>query len=275
MSAAWESCDCGDRLGRVIAAAELGRTLMSNAILIGMSRQMALQRELDVVSNNIANINTTGFKGGTAVFEAVTMPGASHSGFGHADRKMSYVHDRSTWHDLTQGPMRQTGNPLDVAIDGKAFLVVQTPKGERYTRNGSFQINATGELITSEGHKVLGESGPIQFQVNDKDITISRDGTIAAFEGVRGKLRLVEFENSQSLQKDGSSNFATSEDMQPTPAKFPNVIQNALEQSNVKAIVEMTRMIEVSRQYSKVSELLQKHGETRRSAIERLAEVPA
>ena len=122
---------------------------------------------------------------------------------------------------------------------------------------------------------MLGEAGPIQFQANDKDITISRDGTIAVPEGVRGRLRLVEFANSQRLQKDGSSNFSTPADMQPTPAQFPNVIQAALEQSNVKAIVEMTRMIEVSRHYSKVSDLLQQHGDTRRSAIERLAEVPA
>ena len=248
---------------------------MENALLIGLSRQMSLRRELEVVSNNIANINTTGFKGGTAVFEEFMMPGARHNDFAHADRKMSYVQDRSTWHDLSQGPMRQTGNPLDVAIDGKAFMVVQTPNGERYTRNGSFQINAAGELITSEGHRVLGEAGPIQFQANDKDITISRDGTIAVPEGVRGRLRLVEFANSQRLQKDGSSNFSTPADMQPTPAQFPNVIQAALEQSNVKAIVEMTRMIEVSRHYSKVSYLLQQHGDTRRSAIERLAEVPA
>ncbi len=248
---------------------------MKNALLIGLSRQMSLRRELDVVSNNIANINTTGFKGGTAVFEEFVMPGARHNDFAHGDRKMSYVHDRSTWHDLSQGPMRQTGNPLDVAIDGKAFMVVQTPNGERYTRNGSFQINATGQLITSEGHQVLGEGGPIQFQIDDKDVTISRDGTIAVPEGVRGKLRLVEFENSQRLQKDGSSNFSAPEDMQPAPAQFPNVIQAALEQSNVKAIVEMTRMIEVSRHYSKVSDLLKQHGDTRRSAIERLAEVPA
>jgi flagellar basal-body rod protein FlgF len=248
---------------------------MENALLIGLSRQMSLRRELDVVSNNIANINTTGFKGGTAVFEEFMMPGARHNNFAHADRKMSYVQDRSTWHDLSQGPMRQTGNPLDIAIDGKAFMAVQTPNGERYTRNGSFQINATGQLITSEGHPVLGEAGPIQFQIDDKDITISRDGTIAVPEGVRGRLRLVEFANSQRLQKDGSSNFSAPEDMQPTPAQYPNVIQAALEQSNVKAIVEMTRMIEVSRHYSKVSDLLKQHGDTRRSAIERLAEVPA
>ncbi|MGV3635721.1 MAG: flagellar basal-body rod protein FlgF [Pseudorhodoplanes sp.] len=248
---------------------------MENALLIGLSRQMALRRELDVVSNNIANINTTGFKGGTAVFEEYMMPGASHGDFHRSDRKMSYVHDRSTWLDLAQGPTKPTGNPLDVAVSGKSFLVVQTPGGERYTRNGAFQINAQGQLVTSDGHAVLSEAGPIQFQANDKEITIGRDGTISVPQGVRGKLRLVEFANAQRLQKDGSSTFKTPEDMQPTATQFPHVVQGAIEQSNVKAVVEMTRMIEVTRHYSQIAGMLQQHGDTRRSAIERLAEVPA
>ena len=203
------------------------------------------------------------------------MPGASHDDFARGDRKLSFVQDRSTWHDLSQGPIRPTGNPLDVALDGKAFLVVQTPRGERYTRNGSFQVNSAGELVTTEGFNVVGENGPIQFQTNDRDITISRDGTIAVPEGVRGKLRLVTFDNEQRLQKDGSSTFSTPEGMQPAPAEFPNVIQGAIEQSNVKAVVEMTRVIEVSRSYTQVAGLLQQHGDMRRSAIERLADVPA
>ncbi len=248
---------------------------MENALLIGLSRQMSLRRELDVVSNNIANINTTGFKAGTAVFEEFLMPRARHDDFSHGDRKLSFVQDRSTWHDLSQGPIRPTGNPLDVAIDGNAFLVVQTPRGERYTRNGSFHINPTGQLTTSEGYAVMGDNGPIQFQVNDRDVTISRDGTIAVPEGVRGKLRLVTFENSQRLQKDGSSTFKAPEDMEPAPAEFPHVIQSSIEQSNVKSVVEMTRMIEVTRAYTQVASLMQNHGDIRRSAIERLAEVPA
>lgn len=246
---------------------------MENAVLIGLSRQMSLRRELEVVSNNIANINTTGFKADTAVFEEFLMPGASHDDFARGDRKMSFVHDRSTWHDLTQGAIRQTGNPLDVALDGKAFLVVQTPRGERFTRNGSFQINPQGQLVTTEGYPVTGESGPVQFQANDKDVTISRDGTISVPGGIRGKLRLVTFENGQRLQKDGSSTFKTPEGVEATPAQYPNVIQGAVEQSNVKSVVEMTRMIEVTRHYTQVASLLQQQGDMRRQAIERLAEV--
>jgi flagellar basal-body rod protein FlgF len=248
---------------------------MQNANLIGVSRQMALRRELEVVSNNIANLNTTGFKADTAIFEEFLMPRASADQFNRGDRKMSFVQDRSTWHDHGQGPLRQTGNPLDVAIDGKAFLVVQTPSGERYTRNGSMQINAAGELVTSEGHKVLGDGGTIQFQTNDKEIAFNRDGTITVPGGARGKLRLVQFDDVQRLQKDGSSTFKAPAGVDALPAQNPHVIQGSIEQSNVKSVIEMTRMIEVTRHYTQMSSMLQTHHDMRRSSIDKLAEVPA
>ena len=93
-------------------------------------------RELDVIANNIANLNTTGFKSDGAVFEEFISPTARADNFLAADRRVSFVQDRATWIDHSQGPLERTGNPLDVAIDGRGFLVVQTPAGERYTRNG-------------------------------------------------------------------------------------------------------------------------------------------
>src|SRR5437660_2980019 len=156
---------------------------MENALLIGLSRQIALHRELEVVANNIANLDTTGYKADGSIFEEFLMPAASASGFQGGDRRLSYVQDGATWHNLNPGPIRQTGNPLDVAIDGDAYLVVQTPRGERYTRNGAFQINAAGELVTSAGDKVLGDSGPIVFNTTDRDIIINPDGTIRVREG--------------------------------------------------------------------------------------------
>jgi len=155
---------------------------MENAVLIGLSRQIVLHRELEVVANNVANINTTGYKADGAVFEEFLSPTASHGDFLGGDRRLSYVQDRATWHDFRQGPIQITGNPLDVALDGDAFLVVQSPRGERYTRNGALQINATGQLVTNEGYPVLGDGGPIQFQINDKQIAISADGNIRVRE---------------------------------------------------------------------------------------------
>ena len=99
---------------------------MENALLIGLSRQTALQRELDVVANNIANVNTTGFKADGAVFDEYLQSRASAEQFAAPDRRMSFVQDRTTWHDMSQGTVQQTGKPLDVAIDGEGMLVVQT-----------------------------------------------------------------------------------------------------------------------------------------------------
>ena len=256
---------------------------MENALLIGLSRQNALRRELDIVANNIANMNTTGFKADGAVFAEYLNTGASAEQFAAPDRRLSFVQDRTTWHDMSQGPIQQTGNPLDVAIDGDGFLVVQTPRGERYTRNGALQINANGELVTSAGDQVLGDNGPIIFNPTDRDIVINTDGTIRVREGVspntdsgRGKLRLVTFANPQQLQKDGSSTFAAPAGMHAgTTRPSARVVQGTIEKSNVRSVVEMTRMIELSRAYTEVAGILQQQHDLRRSSIERLAEVPA
>src|SRR5215475_1963747 len=199
-------------LGRAGPCRTKGELPMQNALLVGLSRQVALARELDVVANNIANLNTAGFKSDGAVFEEYISPTARSENFMGADRPVSFVHDRATWIDLSQGPLERTGNSLDIAINGKGYLAVQTPRGERYTRNGALQVNSNGELVTSEGYQVLGESGPITFQPKDRNITISEDGTISVREGSntssesqRGQLRVVKLDQPGRLQKDGSS----------------------------------------------------------------------
>jgi flagellar basal-body rod protein FlgF len=255
---------------------------MDNALLVGLSRQVALARELDAVANNIANLNTSGFKADGTIFEEYLMPVARERGFSGADSRLRFVRDRATWHDLGQGAIRQTGNPLDVAIDGAGFFVLQTAAGERYSRNGAFQINAAGELVTAAGERVLGEAGPIRFQANDTAISIAADGTIRVREGsrdvagaIRGRLRIVTFAAPHRLRKDGGSRFLAPADMAPQPMPTPRLVQGAVEQSNVRAVVEMTRMIEITRAYTQVASLLQQQTELRRSAIEKLAAVPA
>lgn len=254
---------------------------MENAVLVGLSRQVALHRELEIVANNIANLNTTGFKSDGALFEQYLMPVARDEGFIGSDSRLNFVQDRATWLDLGQGPIQQTGNPLDVALEGTGFLTVQTPRGERYTRNGAMQINNRGELVTSEGYQVIGESGPITFQNGDRDIIINSDGSIRVREGAsaadssRGKLRLVDFRNPQQLKKDGSSTFEASANQQPQQATNSRVVQGAVEKSNVQGVLEMTRLVEVSRSYSEISAILQQQGEMRRDVISRLADVPA
>ncbi len=251
---------------------------MQNTVLVGLSRQVALARELDVVANNIANLNTSGYKADGSLFEEYLNSGA------RADQtaaRVSFVLDRGLWHDMSQGPIERTGNALDVAIDGKdAFLVVRTPSGERYTRNGSLQIDQTGQLVTSEGYAVLGDGGPITLQPNDRQVQISRDGTISVREGnskvdsARGKLRLVTFANLQQLKKDGNGTFNAAAGAQAQPATKGAIIQGALEKSNVRGVVEMTRMIEITRAYTQVANLMQQQSDLGQTAIDKLAEVP-
>lgn len=246
---------------------------MENTSLIGLSRQVALRRELDIIANNLANLTTAGFKGEKVLFEEYLMPVARTQSFGQRDSRLSFVQDLATMHDFAAGPIQQTGNPLDVAIDGTGFFAVETPAGERFQRSGAFQVNSLGELVTSEGFRVLGEAGPIVFEPNDTGIAIARDGTVSASGGTRGRLRLARFENPQTLVKDGTSTWRATAEALPVDVST-GVVQGAIERSNVRAVTELGRMIEVTRAYSSLASLMQSGDELRRDAIRSLADVP-
>ena len=253
---------------------------MENALLIGLSRQMVLERQMDVVANNVANVNTSGYKADKSLFEEYLKSGAHEDNFVGRDRRVSYVQDSGTYKDLTQGASEQTKNPLDVAIDGAGFLEVQTPAGPRYTRDGGLQINNQGQLVTASGNQVVGNNGPIVFQPTDHDISIAADGTVTVLEGVnrtdsvRGKLRLVSFAKPQDLTKEGSNLFAPPAGAAALPDAASKVKQGFIEKSNVNSVAEMSRMIEVTRTYTQIAGMLQQQADMRRSAIEKLAEVP-
>src|SRR6202008_3136826 len=152
---------------------------MENTLLIGLSRQVTLERQMDVIANNVANVNTNGFKADRSLFQEYLMPTAREDNFAAGrDRRLSHVVDRATFKDFAQGSPDPTRNPLDVAISGDGFFTVQTPQGERFTRDGGFQINTQGQLVNSSGHPVLGTGGPIVFQQTDKQIQIAQDGTV-------------------------------------------------------------------------------------------------
>jgi flagellar basal-body rod protein FlgF len=254
---------------------------MENTLLVGLSRQMVLERQMDVVANNVANINTNGFKADRSLFEEYLRSPAHEDNFVRSDRRVSFVQDRGTFKDFSAGNTELTKNPLDVAIDGKAFLAIQTPAGERYTRDGNLQINNQGQLVTQGGYPVLGTSGPIVFQPTDKEITIAADGNVTVLEGtsrvdsVRGKLRLVRFADPQKLVKEGSNLYAAGPDTAAQPDTASKVRQGFVEKSNVNSVLEMSRMIEVTRAYTSISAMLQQQGDMRKSAIEKLADVPA
>lgn len=245
---------------------------MENAQLIALSRQLALQKQMDVVANNVANINTTGFKAELLLHEEFVMPVALDQDFPRADQELSFTQDWATIHDLAPGSIVQTGNPLDVALSGEGFLVVDTPEGERWTRAGSLQLNAEGTLVDLDGNPVMGDGGPITFDATETDISIDATGAVATNAGAKGRLRIVEFANPQELARVGSNLFAGGE---PQAAIGTRVAQGAIEKSNVNGVTEIAEMIRVQRSYESVTSMLQRQDDIRREAINTLGSLSA
>jgi flagellar basal-body rod protein FlgF len=219
----------------------------------------------------MANVNTNGFKARESRFAEHLMPTARADAFQRPDQMLSYVIDAGTPLDLSAGMIERTGNPLDAAIKGDGYFVVQTPQGERFTRNGAFEINPQGQLVTSDGHVVQGENGPIAITPQETGLTIGADGTISSSQGVRGRLRLVSFADAQALKNEGANLFSSTLPPQPAGATI-RVEPGAIERSNVKPVLEMSRLMEVNRSYTSVAGMLSKMDELRRTAIQRLAE---
>ena len=247
---------------------------MENALLIGLSRQVALARELDVIANNMANVGTNGFKARSARFNEIILPVAKADAFKPLDRPLSYVVDKGTPLDLSQGMIERTGNPLDVALKGDNYLVVQTPNGERYTRAGSLTVDRQGRLVTQTGLPVMGDSGPITFGTSEYAMNIAADGTVSSDQGTRGKLRMVRFADPSVLASEGSNLFSATAAAQPAGPQA-RLEPGAIERSNVKAVVELTRLMEVQRSYQSVASMIGKSDDLRSKAISRLADQQA
>lgn len=242
---------------------------MENALLIGMTRQMALRREMSVIANNLANINTNGYKTEQPLFEEYLMPNASEQS---PDDTISFVQDYGMHRNLAPGRIEVTENPLDIAISGEGYFKVDTPDGPQYTRNGSFELDAQGRLVTRDGNPVLSIAGTgFNFGIEDGPITIAGDGTISTNLGEVGQLSLVRFENERALQKTGGTLLKT--DQPELPVEDPKVIQGAIESSNVQPILEMTHMISVMQAYQSANKIVEKSDELQRQAISKLADI--
>jgi flagellar basal-body rod protein FlgF len=246
---------------------------MENALLIGLSRQTALGRELDVIANNMANVTTNGFKARESRFREYLMPAARADAFPRADQAVSYVIDAGTPLDLSAGTVEMTGNPLHAAIRGDGFFAVQTPAGERYTRNGAFELNQQGQLVTTDGHLVMGQAGPIAIGPEETGIAVAPDGAVTSSQGERGRIRIVRFDNPQTLRNEGANVYSSPEPA--LPAADPRVEGGAIERSNVKPVLEMSRLIDVNRSYASIANMIGRIDELRRSAISRLADASA
>lgn len=238
---------------------------METPTYIALSRQMALRSQMDVVANNIANANTSGFKAEMMLMSEVELP--AEKGI-----ELSYVQDFATARDFSPGALRPTGNDLDLAIQGNGFFAVQTPDGVRYTRVGRFQLDGNGTLTTTQGYPVLAGGSAVTLNPDDGPVNVAEDGSVSTDRArtgtqlqVVGKLDVVDFANRAAL-KPTQDNLFNAEGQQPTAATG-KVAQRMLEDSNVNAIVEMTNMIEVTRNYQTVQKFLDGEHDRQRRAI--------
>lgn len=244
---------------------------MENAAYVGLSRQMTLRRELDIVANNIANADTNGFKVeqlllGTEVGErarnAFVKPG------------VSFVLDNGVGRDYGQGSLEQTGRALDFAIEGEgAFFKLQDGAGEAYTRDGAFTLDAESRLTTQGGAPVLGDGGEIILDRSLGEVSVASDGTISQNGQPVGRLAVVRFDALAALEKGGDGLYRNASNAAALEANDVQVRQGMLEGSNVNPILEITNLIEIQRAYESVTRMIENNTDLSRRSVERLGRV--
>ncbi len=248
---------------------------MDTALLVGLAHKGALKRRMDVVAHNLANMSTTAFKKENVNFKQHLMdaPGATATSGG----KISYVIDFGVVRDMDQGTMQNTGNPLDVFIDGKGFLSVQSGGETLFTRNGRMAINKDDTLTLLSGEPVLDNNGQrIQFDDDDdlNSIYISEDGVISTNNGEVARLAVSTFANPALMKKRGGSLYETNEAPQEVEAAIDVALkQRAVESSNVNPVEAMVEMIDVLRAYEKASRNSSSYEEMRKDSLGRLSKV--
>jgi flagellar basal-body rod protein FlgF len=222
---------------------------MSNAIYATLARQHGLMQEMQVVSNNLANSSTTGYKTDRAIFAEFLVGSDS----GNTSLSMGSLAGHAF--EMEQGGLKATGGQFDVAVQGDGFFSIETPQGPRLTRAGHFQLSVDGTLVDMIGNSVLGVGGgPIQIPLEASQISISGDGTISADGELIEQIGIVIPDGE--LMRDSNTYFSA-------PGGFGNatdfsVVQGALEQSNVSPVLEVARMIEVQRAYEAGQTLLER-----------------
>jgi flagellar basal-body rod protein FlgF len=237
-----------------------------------LSQEQALRRRLDVAANNLANMNTVGFKREKPVFreyveqgETTVTPDA---------KKTSYVLDYGAVHDATAGAFQLTDNPLDVMIEGPGYLSVEAPGGgTAYTRAGYIKVLESGELATAGGQKLLGEGGkPISVPTESAGrLSITGDGTVMGPDGPLGRLTVTVFnEANLDPRGDGMMNGREGRELSAAETRLKS---GGVEGSNVNAIVETTDMVEILRAYQTSMNLNESMSDLRKKAIDRLGRV--
>ncbi len=243
---------------------------MDNTTYIALSRQTALWNQLEVVANNLANVNTTGFKGTDTLFAQYVFKLPQN------DRtfkdSVAFTHDFGLVRNLAQGNFNYTSNLYDVAIQGEGYFVTQGAPGQpdRYTRAGNFTIDGQGRLTTQDGRPVLSvNNAPIVIPPAAGEIAIQGDGSILNADNQQiDQIRVVRFDVDRDLKQIDGTSFVPSEGQQPIDVPNPKVAQGVLEDSNVNGVTEMTRLIALNRTYADVARLVEAENDRKKKASE-------
>tara|TARA_R110002072_G_scaffold727_10_gene5314 strand:+ start:3798 stop:4562 length:765 start_codon:yes stop_codon:yes gene_type:complete len=254
---------------------------MENTGYIGLSGQSALNREMAVIANNIANMNTPAFRAKSVMFveylQETTDPTTGRK------TTLSQVQDVATYPDLKEGPLLSTDNPLDLAISGQGYFTIETERGERYTRNGQFTMDVDGQIVTASGDPLLSKTGrPFKVPLGSTDIQITRDGTISVRDPINraasivlGQIEIVYFENEYQLKQGRDGLYKPQPGVKPEKSEEVDIVQNMIEQSNVKGVIEMTKLIDVVRRYEASSNMMEDEHKRLRDAISTLTQSSA
>ena len=253
---------------------------MSGSIYMAAHGALAYEKRMEILSNNIANVNTVGFKQDQTQFQQYyasalgnnNPPASSTSDTSQAEEFWFAV---SSHTDHSTGPLKKTGNRFDLAITGNGFFCIQTPDGIQYTRRGDFGIDANGNLVTQEGWPVVGEGGEImvesQADFSDSEgheFLVHEDGTVEVDGNSVGKLRIVEFSDPQKLTKVGNTNFTVGDNSgAETEATDYRISQGTVELSNVDAVRMMTELIETLRGYESYQKVIRSIDEVNAKSI--------
>lgn len=236
---------------------------MENATYTTLTRQSGLLREIQVLAHNIANISTTGFRREGLLFSEYmrNLEG------GEEPLSMAAANAHQTY--LTQGAVSMTGGALDLAIEGDGFFLIETPQGERLTRAGHFSTDASGEMVTPDGYRLLDLGGaPVFIPADAGPVSIARDGTISAGGQPLAQIGLVRPEDPATLTRASGTLHVSSGPLLPVEEGV--MLQGFLEDSNVNPISEMARMIEVQRAYEAGQKFLDREDERIRSVVQTL-----
>ncbi|MEZ5359444.1 MAG: flagellar basal-body rod protein FlgF [Candidatus Zixiibacteriota bacterium] len=223
----------------------------------GMIPQVKKQ---EITANNIANATTPGYKKDATFIKELdaatkaTLPTRS-------DWERPMIDQIYT--DYSQGTFNKTGNPLDVAIQGEGFFILETIDGalRQYSRNGSFMVDTEGFLVTSDGLRVIGDGGPVTIG-DGSDVLIDETGQVLVDDNVVAQLSVVDFEDKNELKKNGDSTFVVGEEVEPIPSADYSVRQGYLEQANINVVKEMVEMIVTMRHFEAASKIIQTQDES-------------